>query len=110
MINHKHYTYRVLWSVDDNEHVGLCVEFPSLSFLDKNQTRALEGIVALVREIIKDMEENNEFIPEPLSEKNYSGKFQVRTTPEIHRMLAVQAAENGVSLNRYINSKLHNSD
>ena len=28
-----HYTYRVTWSPEDGEHVGLCVEFPSLSWL-----------------------------------------------------------------------------
>lgn len=36
----------------------------------------------------------------------YSGKFQVRITPERHRMLAIQAAEQNVSLNRYISDKL----
>ena len=25
-----HYTYRITWSPEDGEHVGLCVEFPSL--------------------------------------------------------------------------------
>ena len=24
-----HYTYRVTWSAEDAEHVGLCTEFPS---------------------------------------------------------------------------------
>ena len=47
-----------------------------------------------------------EEIPEPISQKQYSGKFQVRTTPEQHKMLAIKASEEGVSLNRYINFKL----
>ena len=25
-----HYTYRVTWSAEDGEHVGLCAEFSSL--------------------------------------------------------------------------------
>ena len=25
----KQYTYRVTWSAEDNEYVGLCAEFPS---------------------------------------------------------------------------------
>jgi predicted RNase H-like HicB family nuclease len=29
------YAYRVIWSEDDQEYVGLCVEFPSLSWLGK---------------------------------------------------------------------------
>ncbi|NBP40303.1 MAG: toxin-antitoxin system HicB family antitoxin, partial [Betaproteobacteria bacterium] len=28
-MNINHYTYRVTWSSEDNEHVGLCAEFPS---------------------------------------------------------------------------------
>ena len=52
------------------------------------------------------MEANGEFIPEPLSEKEYSGKFQVRIPPELHRKLAIEAAEAKVSLNRYVSNKL----
>jgi len=35
----------------------------------------------------------------------YSGKFQVRP-PEQHRNLAIQAAEQGVSINRLVSAKL----
>jgi hypothetical protein len=28
-LKHDHYTYRVTWSEDDQEYVGLCAEFPS---------------------------------------------------------------------------------
>ncbi|MEQ8677326.1 MAG: type II toxin-antitoxin system HicB family antitoxin [Aggregatilineales bacterium] len=106
MVNHEHYTYRVSWSEEDQEYVGLCAEFPSLSYLDATLPDALQGIVALVGEVIADMMSNNEPVPEPISEKSYSGKFQVRIPPEQHRMLAIKAAEEGVSLNRYISSKL----
>jgi hypothetical protein len=30
-VKNDRYTYRVTWSEDDNEYVGLCAEFPSLS-------------------------------------------------------------------------------
>ena len=54
------------------------------------------------------MEDNEEVIPTPIAEKQYSGKFQVRITPELHRMLAIEAAEQNVSLNRYVAYKLAN--
>lgn len=101
------YTYRVTWSEEDQEHVGLCIEFPSLSWLAENPEKALKGIRQLVRECVSDMNENGEEIPEPLSAKNYSGKFMVRVPPETHRMLAIEAAESGVSLNRLVSSKLN---
>jgi predicted HicB family RNase H-like nuclease len=106
MQNHEHYTYRVTWSSEDQEFVGLCAEFPSLSHLDETQAAALEGIVKLVGEVVADMESNGEPIPEPIAERQFSGKFQVRIPPEQHRMLAIRAAEEGVSLNRYISAKL----
>lgn len=106
MVNYNHYSYKVTWSVEDQEFVGLCAEYPSLSYLDEDRYAALVGITNLVQEVVADMEANGEEIPEPIAEKSYSGKFQVRTTPELHRKLAMEAAEANVSLNRYVNYKL----
>jgi len=106
MVNHKHYTYRVTWSEEDQEFVGLVAEFPSLSYLHKNQASALKGIVDLVGQVVADMAANDEAVPEPLSARHYSGKFQVRTTPEKHRKLAIEAQEANISLNRLVNAKL----
>ncbi len=35
------YTYRVMWSDEDEEFIGLCAEFPSLSWLGKTSSGAL---------------------------------------------------------------------
>jgi len=100
------YTYRITWSEDDSEYVGLCTEFPSLSWLAKSPENALKGIRKIVAEVVFDMAKNNEKVPEPIACKNYSGKFMIRIPPDIHRKLAIQAAESGVSLNRIASSKL----
>lgn len=105
-MNVDHYTYRVTWSPEDAEHVGLCVEFPSLSWLAHAPEDALNGIRKLVAEVVADMEVTGEAIPAPLAEKHYSGEFRVRIPPEVHRSLAIQAAEQGVSLNRLASAKL----
>ena len=101
------YTYRVTWSEEDQEYVGLCAELSSLSWLEKTPEKALAGIRKLVKECLTDMQANGEAVPEPVATKSYSGKFMVRVPPEIHRSLAIQAAEAGVSLNRLISSRLH---
>lgn len=101
-----HYTYRVTWSPEDGEHVGLCVEFPSLSWLASTPEEALAGVRRLVAEVIIDLEAHGEPIPEPLAEKRYSGEFRVRIPPELHRELALLAAEQGVSLNRLASARL----
>ncbi len=100
------YTYRVTWSEEDQEYIGLCAEFPSLSWLEKTPEKAISGIRKLVKSCVADMTANNEEIPEPISARNFSGKFMVRVPPQTHRMLAIQAAESGVSLNRLVASKL----
>lgn len=101
-----HYTYRVTWSPEDGEHVGLCAEFPSLSWLAKTPEAALKGIRQIVMDAVADMHASGEAIPAPLAEKHYSGEFRVRIPPEVHRALAMQAAEQGVSLNRLASAKL----
>jgi hypothetical protein len=47
-----HYTYRVEWSPEDNEWVGLCPELPSLSWLDPDKSKALVGIERLVQNVV----------------------------------------------------------
>jgi predicted HicB family RNase H-like nuclease len=100
------YTYRVTWSEDDQEYVGLCAEFPSLSWLSRTPEAALKGIRKVVADVVKDMREHGEGPPEPLASRRYSGKFMVRVPPEVHRDLALKAAEAGVSLNRLASAKL----
>ena len=106
MVDHKHYTYRVTWSEEDGEHVALCAEFPSLSYLAKTPAKALQNMMKLVKDAVEDMDANGEPIPTPLAEKEYSGKFMIRIPPEQHKNLAVKAAELGISLNRYVSSIL----
>ena len=103
-----HYTYRVTWSAEDEEYVGLCAEFPSLSRLDPTQDGAFGGIRQLVADCVADMQANDETPPEPLAERAYSGRFLVRVPPETHRALATRAAEEGVSLNRLVSARLAN--
>ena len=107
-LKNDHYTYRVTWSAEDEEYVGLCAEFPSLSWLATSPESALKGIRKTVKSVIDDMVANNEKIPRPIASKNYSGKFMVRVPPEVHRDLAIQAAESGVSINRLVSSRLSN--
>ena len=105
-MNIKHYTYRVTCAPEDDEHLGLCAEFPSLSWLAKTPEAALKGIGKIVADVVADMQASGEPVPEPMAEKHYSGEFRVRIPPQLHRNLAMMAAEQGVSLNRLASAKL----
>lgn len=108
-LDESHYTYRVAWSPEDHEFVATCLEFPSVSWLADTQQEALSGLLDLVADIIRDMTEHGEEVPEPLSERPYSGKFNLRVGEQLHRRLAMQAAEEHLSLNQYVVRRLTNA-
>jgi predicted HicB family RNase H-like nuclease len=82
------------------------VEFPSLSWLAKKPEEALKGIRRVVAGVVADMKTSKEDVPAPLADRSYSGQFKVRIPSYLHRQLAMQAAENGISLNRLASAKL----
>lgn len=45
------YSFDVTWSEEDQEYVGLCAQFPSLSWLAPTQDEALSGIQTVVAEL-----------------------------------------------------------
>lgn len=104
-----HYTYRVTWSVEDDEYVATCLEFPSLSWLANTQEDALRGLRQLLADVIDDLRSSDEPIPEPLSSRVYSGKFNLRVGEQLHRKLAMEAAAENLSLNQYILRRLSNA-
>jgi predicted HicB family RNase H-like nuclease len=77
-----------------------------LSWLAKTHEAALKGIRKVVAEVIEDLRDNKEPVPEPLAKRHYSGKFAARVTPDTHKELAIRSAEAGVSLNRLVADKL----
>ena len=100
------YTYRVEWSEEDKAHLARCLEFPSLIAHSKTPERALKEIRLVVSETIKWMAEEGEEIPEPLGLKGFKGNLTLRVSPEIHRQLAIKSAEQGISINQYILSRI----
>lgn len=103
------YTYRVTWSAEDEEYVATCLELPSLSWLANTQEGALRGLRELVAEAVQDMADNEEAVPEPLSSRAYSGKFNLRIGEQLHRKLAMEAAQEHLSLNQYVVRRLTNA-
>lgn len=102
----EHYTYRVAWSAEDDSFVGTVAELPSLSWVADTRTGAFDGIQRRVEEVIADLEADGEPVPDALADRTYSGQFVVRVPPEVHRQLVLDAAEQHVSLNRLVSSRL----
>ena len=102
----QHYTYRVHWSPEDDLYIGTVAELPSLSWLASDQTDAFVGIKRVASQTVADLEADGDPVPPALADREYSGKFMVRIPPEVHRRLAIEAAEQNVSLNRLATSRL----
>ncbi|MDR3295669.1 MAG: type II toxin-antitoxin system HicB family antitoxin [Clostridiales Family XIII bacterium] len=100
------YTYRVEWSEEDNAHIARCLEFPSLMVHGDTPKKALAEIEKVLEESIKWLEEEKEPIPEPFGLKKFKGNLTLRVPTEIHRKLAIKSAEEGVSVNQYILSRI----
>ena len=106
MNRHDRYTYRVMWSDEDEMFVGLCAEFGLLSHLDDTPEKAFSGIRDVVAFAVKALDEDGAPVPEPLSTRRYRGAITLRIPPETHRALAMDAAEAGVSMNRLAAERL----
>lgn len=101
-----HYAYRVVWSPEDQEFAATCAEFPSMSWLGPTQLEALQGLERLLARTVADLAKHGEEIPQPLVDRTYSGKFNLRVGEALHRRLALEAAEERLSLNQYVVRRL----
>lgn len=100
------YLYSVVWSEEDQAFIGRVLEFPSLAAHGDTQEDALREVRAVVQYALEDLEESEERIPIPLSKRDYSGTLNLRMPKHLHRQLAMEAEQQGVSLNQWINTKL----
>lgn len=100
------YTYRIEWSEEDQVFIASCLEFPGLAAHGDTTENALKEIKLVIKESIKWLEEENKPVPQPLGVKKFKGNLTLRIPPEIHRELAIKSAEQGVSVNQYILSRL----
>lgn len=103
------YTYRVYWSEEDQVYICGTLELPSALCHGSSHEPVLKEAKSLVFSILQDLKKEDELIPNPISLKKFSGQFIIRTTENIHRQLAFEAKEKGISINRLVNSKLATS-
>lgn len=100
------YAYSVMWSEDDQAYIGRVAEFASLAAHGASPALALQEITAVVGAVLADVVAADAPVPVPFSKRPFSGKLQLRMPVALHRHLAQEAAQQGVSLNQWINLKL----
>ena len=65
------YTYRLLWSEDKERYIGVCSEFPALSYEATNTADALAGIQQRVAGELADLTKHKKAHPEPLAVRRF---------------------------------------
>ncbi len=102
----KHYLKLVEWSAEDRCYVGTCPELMLGGVHGDDETRVYRDLCEAVEEVIALKKSMGDPLPESLADKEFSGKFVLRVDPQIHRLLALRALQEGESLNSYVAAKL----
>ena len=76
-------------------------EFDGCQSDGKTYTEAFKNIQDAMKGWIEVKLENGYEVPLPINETQYSGKFNLRIPKSLHAKLAMEAANEGVSLNQY---------
>ena len=105
----EHYLYSVGWSEADETFVARVAEFSLLAAHGDTQEDALREIKEVVGFVLNDLKESSEPIPEPFGKRSFSGRLVLRMPEYMHRQLALEALQQGISLNQLLNLKLEAS-
>ena len=99
------YSYLVEYSPDDEAYVSRCLELGILAHGETHED-AIHAIKEATSIHLQMLIEDGEEIPEAFSVRDFSGKLNLRMTPEKHKRIAIKAKRQGVSINQYINNLL----
>lgn len=77
-----------------------------MPWLSQRAPTLKEAIAAVEHAVDEYLEESDGHAPRPLTERTFSGRFLVRTSPMLHSRLTVEAAEQNVSMNQWVVQKL----
>ena len=92
-----------IYQDEDGDYLAHFIELPTVSAFGKSPSAALKEL-AIAWEATK--ESYGDDVPQAPARKEYTGQFNVRIDKRIHRLLVMEAARNGVSLNALIAQKL----
>lgn len=93
MIDARRYRYSVEWSRADEQFVGTCADFPSLSWLADDHVAALEGIIRLVADTLEDMQRSGESLPAPTATSGMAASMTGKELQALRKFLLLDVKE-----------------
>lgn len=91
---------------DDGDWMAHFIELPNVSAFGNTAEEALQELKKAWEGVKESYRQHGEPIPVALSQKKFSGHFNVRIDKRLHKNLAMEATIAGVSLNALIAQKL----
>jgi predicted HicB family RNase H-like nuclease len=91
---------------EDGDWLAHFIELPNVSAFADTPQKAVDELRVAWKGVKESYRKHGEPIPVAPARKNYSGQFNVRLDKRVHRALAVEAAQSGVSLNALVSQKL----
>jgi antitoxin HicB len=88
--------------MEEGGYVAEVLELPGCISEGDTPEEAYRNLDDAMTAYIASLLEHNRPIPEPVGDKEYSGHFPLRMSTEIHRIGALRAMQEGISLNQWI--------
>ena len=104
-----HYLKIVEWSDEDQCYVGSIPGWIGKCCHGDNEEDVYRQLCQILDEWVEIYESGNIPLPESISGKKYSGKFQLRVDSDLHKTLAIRAMQSNESLNSFCAKILRNT-
>ena len=98
----RRYLKIVEWSSEDGCYVGSAPPLIGQSCHGKTEAAVIAQLSQIVEEWVATLLVDGKPLPAPLAEKNFSGRFVVRVSPDLHKKAALKALARNESLNQFV--------
>lgn len=95
------YKLEIVPDMDEGGYAAKYPELPGCITVGETLESAINNANDAKREWITLALEDGNTIPEPSTYDDYSGQFKLRLPKSLHKLLADQSKEEGVSMNQY---------
>ncbi len=99
----------VEWSDDDNCYIGTAPGLFDGGVHGKNEEKVFQKLCVAVEDVVNTMKKSGKDLPQPTTNRKFSGKIALRMSPDLHKALFINAMQSGESVNKFIQHKLEAS-